>query len=468
LAALLLSLSVETAHAYDLRLLAGSDLLLTTSPGDAPKGSPALTDLELGLTARIDLRDVAHRWDFKLDFMGREGFIGDGYLNQLIELSASVRLADNHVKISLGRIKTPGGFWLIVDGLKIDAKYTSWLGQSVWGGIRAFTTGRRDTWMGPDPKVALPLVGTALWVDQKFVTAMVSFSWARDAIDLPLGESTPGVKSSGGEAIERHVQDEYFLDGNLAVYPVDKLTLSAGFSVGTRYDVHFDAGNPYGATTLGVATLGAAGTYGMLEYRPLKQLRLTYTFNYERVRLLQSQLLLTKADGTPVEAAAGSFQDHAVAIVYRIWHALRAEVRYRLRYRENTDLEHHFTVGLIGDELYKGFGANVSVGVDEDSLTGKKHDRAIYSAGLTYIRSHLDLSVGILFTDGIGSGLTFSTHQPGSGATPTELFPYVLESNRIVYVRAFGTFWKMFAGLDLEENIDSAQVRMLMQIGGAL
>jgi hypothetical protein len=461
--ALAVLLLAGSARAYDLRLLAGSDLLLTTSPGDAPKGSPALSDLELGVTARIDLRDVANRWDFKLDFMGREGFIGDGYLNQLIELSASVRLADNHVKISLGRMKTPGGFWLIVDGLKIDAKYTSWLGQSAWGGIRAFTTGRRDTWMGPDPKVALPVVGTALWIDQKIVTAMLSFSWARDAIDLPMGEL-----QEGGQTLERHVQDEYFLDGNVAVYPIEKLTLSAGFSLGTRYDVHFDAGNPFGATTLGVATLGAVGAYGMVEYRPLKQLRLTYTFNYERVRLIQSQLLLTKADGSPVEAAAGSFQDHAVAAIYRIWHALRAEVRYRLRYRENTDLEHHFTVGLIGDELYKGFGANLSVGVDEDSLTGKKHDRAIYSAGLSYIRSHLDLGVGILFTDGIGSGLTFSTHQPGSGATPTELFPYVLESNRIVYVRAFGTFWKMFAGLDLEENLDSAQVRMLLQIGGAL
>ena len=254
----------------------------------------------------------------------------------------------------------------------------------------------------------------------------------------------------------------------MAVYPVDKLTLAAGFSLGTRYDIHFDAGNPYGATTLGVATMGAIGAYGMIEYRPLKKLRLSYTFNYERVRLIQSQLLLTKADGTPVDAANGSFQDHAVKAIYRVWNALRAEVRYRLRYRENTDLEHHIVLGLIGDELWKGFGANASVGVDLDSLTGKLHQRVIYSAGLSYIRPHLDVGLGILFTDGIGSGLTFSTHQTTSGAAPTELFPYVLESNRIVYLRAFGTFWKMFAGLDLEENIDSAQLRMLLQVGGAL
>ncbi len=450
------------ARAYDLRLMAGPDLLLTMSPSDAPKGSPALTDLEMGISGRIDLRDVAKRWDFKLDFIGREGFIGDSYLNQLIELSASVRLADNRIKISIGRMKTPGGFWLIVDGLKIDAKYTSWLGQSAWGGIRSFTTGRRDTWMGPDSPVALPLVGTSLWVDHRLVAAQLSFSWARDAIDLHTGWVDPH------NILERHIEDEYFLDGNIAVYPIEKLTLAAGFSLGTRYDIKFDAANPYGDTTLGVATLGAVGVYGMIEYRPLKKLRITYTFNYERVRLIQSQLLLTKPDGTPVEAADGSFQDHALAAIYRIWKAVRAELRYRLRYRENTDVEHHITLGLIADEIGHGVGANASVGVDLDSLTGKQHQRAIYSAGLTYNRSHLDLGLGLLFTDGIGSGLTFSTHQPGSGTTPTELFPYVLESNRIVYLRAFGTFSKLFAGIDVEENIDSFQLRMLLQIGGAL
>ena len=180
------------AEAFDLRLLAGSDLLLTTGA----KGSEALTDLELGITGRIDLRDVAKRWDFKLDFIGREGFIGNSNLNQLIELSASVRLADNRVKISVGRMKTPGGFWLIVDGLKIDVKYTSWLGQSAWGGIRSFTTGRRDTWMGPDTAVALPVVGTSLWVNHRIVSAQLSFSWARDAIDLPPVGWTTATPSS--------------------------------------------------------------------------------------------------------------------------------------------------------------------------------------------------------------------------------------------------------------------------------
>jgi hypothetical protein len=466
----LLLLLASSASAYDLRLLAGTDLLLTSAPSPAvcptdkttDCGANSLTDLELGITARIDLRDVARRWDFKLDFMGREGFIGNSYWNQLIELSASVRLMNDRVKLSVGRMKTPGGFWLIVDGLKLDVKYTSYLGQSVWAGIRSYTTGRRDTWMGPEDAVVLPVAGTSLWVTHRIVDAQLSFSWARDAIDLRLGQ----VGDRG--ALERHLEDEYFLDGYVALYPVEKLNLSAGFSLGSRYDVHFNAANPFGDTTLGVATIGAVGAYGLIEYRPIKTLRLMYSFNYERVRLIQSQLLALKADNTPVEAAAGSFQDHALKISYRLWRALKAEARYRLRYRENTDLEHHIVVGLWGDELWKGLGANLSVGVDMDTLQSKMHQRIIYSAGLSYIRAHLDLGLGILFTDGIGSGLTFSQHQGTGGATPTELFPYVLESNRVVYLRGFATFWKMYAGLDLEENVDSAQVRMLLQIGGAM
>lgn len=450
------------ARAYDLRALSGLDLLLTSSPNDAPAGSPRLTDLELGIVARIDLRNVGKRWDFKLDFSGREGFIGNSYRNQLLELSASVRVASDRLKLSVGRIKTPGGFWLIVDGVRVDAKYNGWLGQSAWAGVRSFTTGRREAWMGPEKAVALPLVGTSLWASHRLVNAQLSFSWTRDAIDLHLS------KLGGRNQLDRTIEDEYFLDGNIAVYPHEKVTLSAGFSMGSRYDVQFNVNNPAGPVTLGTATLGAVGVFGLLEYRPIKRLRLTYSGNYERVRIIQSELLTKKPDGTPVQTAGGGFQDHAVAATLRIWQALRGELRYRLRYRENTDLEHHIVVGFRGDELWRGLGLQGSVGVDLNRLPNRIHNRVIYSAGLSYVRARLDLGLGILFTDGIGSGLTFSTRNPGLGSSPTELFPFVLESNRVVYLRAFTTFWKMYAGLDLENNIETAQVRMMLQVGGAM
>lgn len=454
---------VRMARAYDLRVLTGVDLLLTTAP-DGIGARPVNT--ELGIVARIDLRNAASRWDFKLDFQGREGFIGNSYRNQVIELSGSVHLLGDRLKISLGRMRTPGGFWLIVDGVKVDAKYTRVFGQSAWGGLRAFTTGRRDTWavIGEGQSVILPVVGTSLWVNHRLINAQLSFSWARDAIDLPMA----GRLVRRGELLERHVEDEYFLDGVVTVFAHRKLGITAGFSLGTRYDVRFDAGNPSGPVTLGTATLGAVGAYGTIDYRPHTRVRLSYNLNYERLRLIQSELLVTKADGTPVEVASGSFQDHSFLFNARAYRAIRLEARYRLRYRENTDLEHRVVASVRADDLWKGLGFVGSVGVDLNRLENRLHRRVIYSAGLSFLRTYLDVGVGVQYTDGIGSGLLFSAPVPTAGTKPTALFPYLLESNRVAYLRVFGTFWKMYAGLDVEENLESVQLRLLAQIGGTL
>ena len=43
----------------------------------------------------------------------------------------------------------------------------------------------------------------------------------------------------------------------------------------------------------------------------------------------------------------------------------------------------------------------------------------------------------------------------------------MLETNRIAFVRVFG-FWRgWFAGVDIEENLDSVQLRAMAQIGAS-
>jgi hypothetical protein len=469
-AAVAVALGSAPARAYDLRGLGGADLLLTT--GSSYSG---VADAELGLTLRADLRDVTRRWDFRVDFSGREGFVGNSSYNNLYELWAAARRLGpgGRVDVVFGRLHTPGGFWLIADGAMVSARYTSWLSQSLYGGLRAFTTGRRPTWMTTDSPRALPVAGTSLLANHRLVTGSLTFTYAQDGVDLHRGL----IPASQENVFERHVENEYFLDAQLTVYPHPSLFLSGGASFGTRYDVQFDATNPTGATTLGIATLGAVDLFGLAEWRVRKRLRLAYTFNYERVRLFQSQLLTKTPAGTPVQAADGSFQDHQLRAAWLAWRALRLEATYRLRWRANTDVEHHVVAGARGDELWHGLGAFASIGVDVDrgidgpgnTVTRKVHDRIIYSAGLSYVRARFDGRAGITFTDGIGSGLAFSQHKMSEGTgAPTELFPYVLETNRVAFVRLFASFSKLFAGLDLEENLDAGQLRMLVQIGGWL
>jgi hypothetical protein len=462
-----------SAEAWDYRALGGLDFLLATRRGD-DGGADGLTAAQFGLTLRGEIRNLKDRYDLKLDFNGRESILGNNTFNHLFELHFTARRLRGILDVRVGRLRTPGGFWLIADGAMLTLHYTRWLSHSVYGGLRSFTTGRRNSWMSNHP-VALPLAGTSFQVRHRLVEASLTFTWARDAVDLRTGR---GFVGEGPAGFERHVTDEFFLDGQVLVFPHPTLTLSAGASLGTRYDVQWNATNPAGATLLGLSTLGAVSAWGIAEYRPVRRLRLQYTFNFERVRLFQSTLLVQKADGTPVSAADGSFQDHTLRAVYLLWRGLKLEARYRLRYRANTDVQHRVLGGLFGDDLWRGLGGFLSVGVDinqgidlgplaDDPVSRRVANRVIYNAGLSFTRHFLDLRAGILFTDGIGSGLARSA--PGAaGAPPIELFPYVLETNRVAFVRGFALFWKMFAGLDFEANVDAAQFRLFAQVGASL
>ena len=476
-AALLLTLGAASpAAAFDYRAMAGADFVLSTCVSGSACVS-GVEDAELGLTVRAGVRDLGGRWDLKLSFDGREGIVGNSTFNHLYELSATAKRLARVIDVTFGRFRTPGGFWLMADGAMITIHYRDWLRQDVYGGLRSFTTGRRDTWMTSESPIALPLAGTSIAARHRLVEGSLSFTYAQDAIDQHFGY----LPADNRNVIERHVEDEYFLDGQIAIYPHEKVFLSAGASVGSRYDIQFDAKNPYGATTLSVATLGAVDAYGIAEVRPWKRLRLSYTFSFERVRLFQSELLTLTAAGTPVQAVDGSFQDHTLRGVALLWRGLKGELSYRLRYRANTDIENHVIVRLRGDDLWRGLGGFGAIDIDFDTgiqngtnspALEKVHNRVLYSAGLSYVRHapfELDLRAGVLFTDGVGSGLGFSQQlASNTSAHPTALFPYVLEANRIAFVRAFASFWKAYAGLDLEENLDSAQLRMLAQVGAVL
>lgn len=464
IAAALVVWAAPRAFAYDLRALAALDGLLSFAPG-APGGS-GVTNADLGLRLRADVLRLAGKVDLGADFRGRIGFTGNPSEQELRQLFVKVRDLGGRVDLTLGRFFTPGGFWLIADGARLDVRYTGWLQQSVYGGLRAFTTDRRNADLAFEDPVALPLAGTALLFHHRLVDASFTFTYAKEALDL-----RSRLDASGRIVRERHVEDELFLDAQLLVMPAPSLILQGGASFGSRYDVQFSTQDPVAPATIGTATLGAVSAFGVAEWRPVARVRLQYAVNFERVRLIQSQLVFTKADGSPVAAANGSFLDNAVRANVILYRALRADAQYRLRWRENTDLQHHVVLGVRGDDLFFGLGGFASVGFDviQPGVT-QATTRVLYSGGLSFVKPWLEARAGVLFTDGIGSGLLFSQRLPatmggGTGAAPTQLFPYVLESNRIAFVRVFGMWRGLFAGLDVEENLDSVQLRAMAQIG---
>ena len=47
-----------------------------------------------------------------------------------------------------------------------------------------------------------------------------------------------------------------------------------------------------------------------------------------------------------------------------------------------------------------------SIGVDNNSLANKVHDRLIYSGGVSFLRRYLDLRAGVIFTGRISKRST--------------------------------------------------------------
>ena len=118
----------------------------------------------------------------------------------------------------------------------LTARYTCWLAQSVYGGLRSFTTGRRNTWMTALVADGAAAGGHVAGAHHRLVAGSLTFTWARDGIDAQRSASRVGR-----DRLERHIEDESFLDGQVACLSARQGLTSAGASFGTRYDVQFDA-----------------------------------------------------------------------------------------------------------------------------------------------------------------------------------------------------------------------------------
>ena len=458
-------------------MLAGTSGVLVT----APSGN-SLSNLELDQSIRADIRNVADVLDLRLDYMGREGFVGLGFWlrpdatgnsdEQLLrELSARIRLS-KAVRLTLGRFSTPGDFWLIADGAKLEVDYTPWLRQAIYGGTRAFTSGYQDADLTANP-TPLGLAGTSLDVHTPSSDTQLLFTWAMDRLDF-------SNQLAGNTLVqEHHVENGYFLQASSSVRPTQSTLLLGGVRFGSSYALQFNAVSPYGATTIGTASLGSSNAWAMAAWSPESvngRLRLQYQWNLQNINVYQATLIGLGTNGQPVSAADGDFQDHGLTLIARLYRAMRADVSYRLRLRQNGNVEHHFTYGLRDPHLFGHFGYEGSLDLEIiDPATiffaPQVNDfvRVVYVFDLTYVDRRFDASVGIHYIDSLGSNMLSSQYPPPStGVLQTQLFPFALDSDRVLVQSLFYSGDRIFCGLDVEESVVSWQLRTLLQVGVAL
>jgi hypothetical protein len=477
LAALTSAAGEAAAADPSLRFIGGTSGVLVTDPSQT-----GLSNLEIDESIRADVRNATDHVDLRLDYMGREGFVGLGLAlrpdatgnsnEQLLrELSATVHLSKK-VRVTVGRFATPGDFWLVADGARLQVDYAPWLTQSVYGGMRAFTSGYQEAQITSSP-TALGIAGTSFDIHTAKSDSQLLFTWAMDRLDF-------SNQLSGGSLVqEHHVEDGYFLQASSSVRPTAGTMLVGGVRVGTRYDMEFNAVTPFGPTTIGVANLSSASAWELAEWAPEDlrgRLRFQYQWNLQRVDVYQSQLIGLGSNGLPVYSADGNFQDHGLSVIGRFYRAMRGDFSYRLRFRENGDVEHHFVGGLRDAHLIGDFGYAGSLDltvIDPATIffapTVKKFIRAVYALDLGYLGRYVDATVGIHYIDALGSNMLSSQYAPPpSGIVQTQLFPFALDVDRIIVESLFYSGDRLYFGVDLEESTVSTQLRALAQVGVAL
>lgn len=178
----------------------------------ATRGEP--TDAaDLAWSAHIEWRHPARA--AVIDWVERESLIDGAPRRELHELSYVDRSID-HLAITVGRFRVPGGFWLIADGGGLAIRRGA-LELGVFGGSRSFTNDRTETVLTTSPH-PLPLAGAALTV-RGDVQAALSYTYTADRIELVPGGAT-------------RTTPEQFIDAELVAPIGERVLVTGGATAG--------------------------------------------------------------------------------------------------------------------------------------------------------------------------------------------------------------------------------------------
>ena len=438
LAVIALVAGSSRAHADDLQVLLAADSYLATEPGYTADDAA-----DLAWSAHVEWRTPERT--ATLDWVDRESLIGTAPRRELHELSYVDRSID-HLMFAVGRIRVPGGFWLMADGAKVAGRWDE-VELGVVLGSRSFTNARVDTLLtsSPDP---LPLAGIAL-TKRGAIQGALSYTYTSDRIEL----------YRGIDSIATSTQPEQFFDADLIAPIGEHLYVTGGATVGSRYLVTYPTTAAQIADDPQVANVwfGSQAAYAAIDWRVAE-----WRFD-GNVAALRTQLGQV-TDPAALASITGSFVEGTARATWRRTRAWHVDAKYRARVW--ADRRHAERAQVVADWRHGALAIQLSAGVDihrNEGIPGYVDGTSLlYRASIGRKTTTTELAVGAAAVSAIGDEVS---------AVPTDAddtrAPYTLEARSYGFVRAFRTYGGWFGGFDGEVDLYGGGIRALLQLGWA-
>lgn len=446
---ILIAIASGTARAdSDVRALIAADTYLATEPGYT---NPDAADV--AWSAHVEWRTPDR--GMTLDWVDRESLIGGAPLRELHELSYVDRSLD-HLAITVGRFRVPGGFWLMCDGGELAARGDQ-LELGVYGGSRSFTNGRADTLLSASPH-PLPLVGAAL-TRRGQIQASLAYTLTSDLVSLDLGN----------DQIATSRQPEQFVDAEAFAPIGEHWLVTAGATAGSRYLVTYPTAAAQIGETPQLANMwfGSQAAYAIVDWHA-GDWRLDGTFAALRTKLgqLTDAQIDTPADAAALAAITGSFVEGTTRATWRHGRMLRIDARYRARvwadhrYEQRAQLAIDARFGVLDVELSAGVNEDRNRGVPGyvDSTT------LLYRASVGRKGASTEIAVGAAAVAAIGDEASAGIGDEADDARA----PYSLEAASYGFIQAWARHGGWFGGIDGELDMHGGGARLLVQLGWAL
>lgn len=422
-----------------------------TNNDEGTGATPELTAFELGLRARVYATAVSRHLHVDFDYQGRQPVAGSAQnsaIHLLLKAEVSADFLDKKIFVGLGRFLPPSALMLPVDGLR--ARLHVWnLDVQVFGGRRAITSTRTGN---VELSTFLPAVGGSATLTLSQLQAEVAVTYSQDQV-VPIDRAEP-QKFDSLSAYAR-----------ATARPTDWLVLGA--QVATAQRATYLLGPSWSDLSLRATSLDLFYVTGFVDVRPLRTLRIAYDFQYQQAQLFRDPELFS-------DVFTPRFIDNRLRVRWRPFELgwLGPEARLRVRPEWNEwrvggfiDLAPTWAYGfcLRGTVLYDKLVSNTAALAPPD--------RSYWALSLGFRRGGLDLQAGASNVQRSALPLSSRVYTPydDTPTRPADLAPFVLEAQRIAFVRAFYGNDVWFAGVDFEQSLtDGRERRLFAQVGARL